>query len=201
MAHHAKGIVLAVSTLLVGVAALAQNAQQPQMTLEQKAEMDAYSKAGTPGPQHIALAATAGNYDLKVKSWQDAKSPAREDTGTATRSMALDGRVLVEQVTSHMMGQPYTGHGMQGYDNTTGKYWSTWNDSMSTGIMVSEGTCDAKQSCTFTGSWTDPIKKTPVKSRMTTKWTSPSTEIFEMYAPDRDGKEVKMMQITYTKKN
>ena len=46
MAHHAKGIVLAVSTLLVGVAALAQNAQQPQMTLEQKAEMDAARRPG-----------------------------------------------------------------------------------------------------------------------------------------------------------
>jgi hypothetical protein len=90
---------------------------------------------------------------------------------------------------------------MQGYDNTTGKYWSTWNDSMSTGVMVSEGTCDAKQSCTVTRSWTEPVKKTMEKSRMTTKWTSPTTEIFEMYAPGRDGKEMKMMQITYTKKN
>jgi len=66
--------------------------------------------------------------------------------------------------------------------------------------MVSEGTCDAKRNCTFTGSWTDPIKKTPVQSRMTTKWTSPTTEIFEMYGPDHDGKEMKMMEITYSKK-
>jgi len=63
-----------------------------------------------------------------------------EETGTATRSMTLDGRVLVEDVSSSMMGSPFTGHGMMGYDNVTGKYWSTWNDSMSTGLMVSEGT-------------------------------------------------------------
>jgi len=202
MGHHAKGIVLAVSTLLIGVSAVAENAaKEPQMTPEQKAEMEAYTKAGTPGPQHKAMAATAGTYDLKIKSWQDPNSPPMEDTGTATRSMALDGRVMVEQVSSTMMGQPWSGHGMQGYDNATGKYWSTWNDSMSTGLMVSEGTCDAKQSCTFAGSWTDPVKKTLVKSRMTTKWTSPTTEIFEMYGPGRDGKEMKMMQITYTKKN
>ena len=33
MAHHAKGIVLAVSTLLVGVAALAQNGSGPSVAL------------------------------------------------------------------------------------------------------------------------------------------------------------------------
>lgn len=30
------------------------------------------------------------------------------------------------------------------------------------------------------------------------KWTSPDVELFEMYAPGPDGKESKMMEITYT---
>jgi hypothetical protein len=123
-----------------------------------------------------------------------------EETGTATRTMALDGRVRVETVRSAMMGAPFTGQGMLGYDNVAGKYWSTWNDSMSTGLMVSEGTCDASRACTFTGTWNDPIKKGPVTGRMTTRWTSPTTEVFEMHAPGRDGKEMKMMEITYIKK-
>jgi hypothetical protein len=90
---------------------------------------------------------------------------------------------------------------MMGFDNVTGKYWSTWNDSMSTGILVTEGTCDDQgKTCTFTGTWNDAIKKAPVKARMTTRWTSPTTEIFELYGPGKDGKEFKMMEITYTKK-
>jgi hypothetical protein len=82
----------------------------------------------------------------------------------------------------------------------SGKYWSTWIDSMSTGLMVSEGTCDAQNACSFTGSWNDAIKKGPVKSRMTSRWTSPTTQIFEMYGPDKSGNEMKMMEITYIKK-
>ncbi len=35
---------------------------------------------------------------------------------------------------------------------------------------------------------------------MTTRCQSPATEIFEMYAPGKDGKEMKMMEITYTKR-
>jgi hypothetical protein len=189
----------AAAVLLTGVALAQQGGEAPQLTPEQKAEMEAYQKAGTPGEPHKALAATAGTYTIKTKSWSEPGAPAMEDSGTATRTMALDGRVLVEDVQSTMMGAPFTGHGMTGYDNVTGTYWSTWNDSMSTGLMVSHGKCDAKQSCTFTGSWNDPVKKRQVTSRMTTRWTTPTTEIFEMYGPGKDGKEMKMMEITYTK--
>ena len=113
------------------------------MTPEQKAEMEAYMKAGTPGgPTRPWL----DGRQLRPQGQELARAgaPAMEETGTATRTMALGGRVLVEDVKSTMMGMPFTGHGMMGYDNVTGKYWSTWMDSMSTGMMMSEGTCDAK---------------------------------------------------------
>jgi hypothetical protein len=191
------------SLMIVAVSLLAPLApaeEPPPMTPEQQAEMEAYMKAGTPGAQHEALAASAGNYDLKIKSWHEAGAPAREDVGTAKRAMILDGRVMVEDVNSSMMGMSFTGHGMTGYDNVSGRYWGIWTDSMSTGAMFSEGTCDAQKACTFSGSWNDPITKGPKHVRMTTRWTSPTTEVFEMYGPGRDGKEMKMMEITYTKK-
>ena len=190
-----------VAVLLATQAGAQQTQKAPEMTPEQKAEMDAYMKAGTPGAPHQALASTVGTYDLKIKHWHQPNAPAMEETGTATRAMALDGRVLVEQFKSSMMGMPYTGHGMTGFDNVTGKYWSTWSDSMSTGLMVSEGSCDDQgKTCTFMGTWNDAIKKAPVKARMTIRRTSPTTEVFELYGPGKDDKEFKMMEITYTKK-
>ena len=192
-------LLTAATVLLTGAALAQQGGEQPQMTPEQKAMMEAYQKAGTPGEPHKTLAASAGTYSIKTKSWEAPGGPATEETGTATRTMTLDGRVLVEDVSSTMMGTPFVGHAMTGYDNVSGKYWSTWNDSMSTGLMVSQGNCDTKNNCTFTGTWNDAVKKAPVKSRMTTRWTSPTTEIFEMYGPAKDGKEFKMMEITYTK--
>ena len=181
-------------------AAQAEQPAMPEMTPEQKAEMEMYMKAAAPGPQHQWMASTAGNYDLKVKSWHEPGGPASEETATAVRTMTMDGRVLVEDVKGTMMGMTFMGHGMRGYDNVTGKYWGTWVDSMGTGVMVSEGSCDDQGTCTFTGSWNDPVKKGVVTARMTSRWTSPTTEVFEMYAPDKSGKEMKMMEITYTKK-
>ena len=201
MSHTKSKVLLAACAMLMVAAVSAQQGQgQPELTPEQKAEMEAFAKAGAPGAAHQGLAATVGSYDLKVRSWMEPGAAPMEETGTATRAMTLDGRVRVENVSSAMMGTPFTGHGMLGFDNVTGKYWSTWNDSMSTGLMVSEGTCDAHRSCKFTGTWNDPIRKGPVTSRMTTRWSSPTTEVFEMYGPGRDGKEMKMMEITYTKK-
>jgi hypothetical protein len=81
------------------------------MTAAQKGEMEAYAKAGTPGAPHQAMAATAGSYDAKVKSWREPGQPPMESTATATRAMALDGRGLVEDFKGAMMGMPFTGHG------------------------------------------------------------------------------------------
>lgn len=186
-------------SLALALPALAQD-PPPEMSPEEAAMMQAYMEAGTPGAPHQALAKTAGDYDLSIRSWNAPDAPPTVEPGTATRSMILDGRVMVEQVKSQMHGQPFAGHGMQGYDNVTGKYWSTWNDSMSTGLMVSQGECDKDGACTFTGSWHDPVSKQEIASRMTSRWTSPTVEVFEMYAPGPDGKEMKMMEITYTRK-
>ena len=191
---------LALACLLPAASATAQDDKAPPMTPEMKAMMEAFQKAGTPGSEHRQLATLAGTYDLTVKSWHAPDTPPTIDKGTATRRMILGDRVLVEEVSSQMMGQPFTGQGLHGFDNVTGKHWSTWNDSMSTGLMVSEGTCDASMACTYTGTYHDPVSKKPVTSRMTTRWSDKSTEVFEMYAPGPDGKEAKMMEITYKKR-
>jgi hypothetical protein len=187
-------------TALSFAIALPALAAPPEMTAEQKAMAEAYAKAGAPGEAHARLAKMAGEYDLSISSWEAPGGPPTVEKGTATRAMTLDGRVMTEHVTSTMWGQPWQGHGMYGFDNVTGKHWGTWNDSMSTGIMVSEGTCDDQNACTFTGSWNDPISKGKITARMTTRWTDATTEVFEMYTPGPDGKEFKMMEITYRKR-
>src|SRR5690606_36848498 len=124
-------------TLTLALPALAQDA--PQMTPEQEAMMQAYIAAGTPGAPHAALASAVGEYDIAIRNWDAPGAEPTASTVTATRKMILGGRVLVEQMQSEMYGQPFTGHGIVGFDYVTEKWWPTWNDSMSTGVMLSEG--------------------------------------------------------------
>lgn len=185
--------------LAFALPAFAQDAA-PEISAGQKATMAAYEAAAATGPAHAALARMAGSYDLAIKSWNTPTGEPTLESGTATRRMTLGGRVMVEEMQASMMGQAFTGFGMHGYDNVTGKHWSTWNDNLSTGLMVSEGACDEAGTCTFTGTWNDPVSRQPVTARMTSRWTSDTVEVFEMYGPGPDGKETRMMEITYTKR-
>jgi hypothetical protein len=99
-----------------------------------------------------------------------------------------------------MMGTPFSGLSRSGYDNVSGKWWSTWTDSMSTGIMVAKGECDENFNCTYIGTHNDPIQNGPVTNRYEAKWTSPDEQYFAMYGSGPDGKEVKMMEMVYTRR-
>ena len=185
--------------LAFALPALAQDAA-PAVSPEQQAMMSAYEAAAAPGPEHAALARMAGSYDLAIKSWNTPDGGPSLESGTATRRLILGGRVMVEEMEATMMGQPFTGIGMHGFDNVSGKHWSTWADNLSTGLMVSEGSCDDAGACAFTGSWNDPVSKQPVSARMTSRPVSDTVEVFEMFGPGPDGKEIRMMEITYTKR-
>jgi hypothetical protein len=180
--------------------AFAQEGEMPQMTPEQQAEMEAYMKAGALGPQHEMMAKEVGTYDVAVKSWMDPAAPPIESEGLAVRTLHMGGRVMQEDFQGDMMGTPFTGLSLSGFDNVSGKYWSTWNDSMSTGIMVSEGECDENHNCTFVGTYNDPITGGPVTNRYVVKRTSPDEQYFAMYGPGPDGTEVKMMEMIYTRR-
>ena len=195
---QARHTTFALSCLLLAAPVLAQD--PPKMSPEELAAMQAYQQAGTPGPQHAGLALTAGEYTVTIKSWNAPGAPPTESTGSASRKVLLGGRVVSEEMSSSMYGQPYTGFGLTGYDNVSGKYWSTWNDSMGTGLTVAEGTCDTAARCTMQAHWNDPVTRQRTEARLAIRWESPSVEVFEMYAAGPDGKEMKMMEMTYTRK-
>ena len=178
----------------------AGEAGEMQMSAEDQAMMEAWQKAGTPGPQHAALAEHAGDYTMEVKSWMDPAGEPMVSPGTAHGEMILDGRVYKETVESDMMGMPFSGVGYTGYDNTKGKYWSIWMDSMSTGVGVGEGEWDDEADVLrMEMEFVDPMTKATKVARTVTRHTDDGKTVFEWYET-RDGAEVKTMEIVYTPK-
>jgi hypothetical protein len=175
-------------------AADAASQQQPQMSAEEQAMMKAWEEASAVRDEHKRLAEGAGTWKSKVTMWMKPGAEPMVSEGTAKRSVAMDGRVLVESFEGSFMGQPFKGHGMYGYDNVTGKHWSTWNDNMSTGVMVSQGTADAQGVVTLTGEFMDPMTKKMMKMRTVVQHPSADKEVVEMYQ-EHEGKEFKCMEI------
>jgi hypothetical protein len=162
--------------------------------------LEDYAKAGQPGPEHKKLEPLVGSWTYTMKMWMDPAKPPMEGNGTAERKWILGGRFVQEENVSESFGEKFTGIGITGYDNTQGKFTSGWIDSMSTSLMASTGTIDKEgKVLTFTSESLDPVTKKPVKSKDVIKMESKDKQVSEMYKI-LDGKEVKVMELIYTRK-
>jgi len=195
-----KIAVVAAALFVCASAAFAADAP-PQMTPEQKAMMDKMVKAATPGPQHAMLAKFAGDWTCAVKYQMDPSQPMQEAQSTATITPLMDGRYIQEVSSGQMMGAPFNGMGLYGFDNVSGKFVSSWIDNMGTGIMTSVGSADASgKVINWTGTMNDPVTGKATKERMVMTIVDDDHHTFEMFGvPPGGKKETKMMTIEYVR--
>lgn len=175
-------------------------AEAPVMSAEMAAEMAAWAEAMTPGPQHEKLAGMAGEWDGEITMWMEPGAEPTVSAFTASRRMTFGGRFLEEDVESSFMGQPFLGRAVVGYDNVTGKWWSTWIDNHTTGLMIGEGSWDEESNTgTFRYTHSDPVTGEPVVGKGITRILSADHEVHEMWE-ERDGESVKTMELVYRRR-
>jgi hypothetical protein len=160
---------------------------------------EAMAKAGTPGDAHKKLDGMVGKWDAKVTMWPMPGMDPMTSTGTSESRWVMGGRYIEQRFSGNVMGMTFDGMGHTGYDNVKKQYFSTWMDSMSTGMMMSTGTMDDDKSFTFTGTMADPMtgKDCTVISKV--RVVDADHHHFEMWGPDMQGKNYKMMEIAYTR--
>lgn len=193
-----KKTVLFCALGLTLVAAGSAPAQTPQ-------EKPAAAKAGAemmppmpkPGPEHELLKSDVGTWDAMVEMLDGTPSPPSKGVEINT---LLGGMWLVSDFKSEMMGMPFQGHGISGWDPARKKYVGNWVDTMAAGISHFEGTYNAATK-TLTSSMEGPdMTGKMTKMRTTSVWTGKDARVFTMYAPGKDGKEAPTMRIKYTRR-
>ena len=166
-----------------------------------EATMAKIKEYSTPNDNHKVLDHFVGSWDYSMKWWMSPDAPPEESTGTSEVKSIFGGRFIEETVNGTSMGQPFEGRGVTGFDNVKKEYTATWMDNMATGIMTSSGTYDpATKILTEKGSFSCPIKNGPMAYRGVLKIIDDNKHVYEMYNTDKDGKEVKAMELTYTRK-
>ncbi len=173
--------------------------KQAGKKMDMQAMMEIYKKVGTPGEPHKLLAKMEGNWATRSRGWLEGK-PAMESIGTCEQKMVLGGHYLRQEYAGDMMGAPYSGINLMGYNNHTKKYESVWLDTMRTAIylFVGKGSRDGRtitQEC----SYDDPVKG-PAVWRTVTRIKDDDTTEFEMFITPKGGKKEKMMEMTVTRK-
>lgn len=195
-------ISLAVTTLCVTLTVAPAFAKDKKSgkPMDPQAMMETYKQLATPGEPHKLFAGLAGSWTTTSKEWMDPGKPPMKSTGSADMKMLLDGRFLQQEFNGDMMGQSYTGIGISGYDNLSKRYVTVWFDSMGTGIFTMEGTASADgKTITLKGKHAEPGGG-QMTHRAVWKILDNNTQTFEMYGAHGHGKEMKMMEITYTRK-
>ena len=186
-------VVLAVSV------AMAKN-KEADTPIDPQVMMEVYKKLATPGEPHKQFASLAGSWTTKTKEWMEPDKPPMESAGTCDFKVLLDGRFLQQEFTSEMMGQPYSGVGISGYDNLRKRYVTAWIDTMATGIFLMEGTASADgRTITLKGQHDEPGGG-HMTHRAVWKIVDGNTQTFDMYGTHKHSKEMKMLEITYTRK-
>lgn len=101
--------------------------------------MAAWTAAMTPGPEHAAMADMVGTWKTTMKMWWDPSAEPMTSTGTSEITWLMEGRYVQEDLRGEIMGMPYHGHMIMGYDNIRKQYTGIWCDNMGTGISTSRG--------------------------------------------------------------
>ena len=160
--------------------------------------MALYLKLASPGPEHEILKSQVGTWKTSAKVWAGTGEPMA-NAGAAEITSILGGRFLREEYKGTMMGMPFEGFRLTGYDKIQNKYITTWLDNLGTGMMVLEGTAGpGGRTITWKGMHPNPMTGVLTEIKMVTRIVDDG-RIVALYE-NRDGKEVKSMEITYTRK-
>jgi hypothetical protein len=170
-------------------------------TGEEPAAAPADDSFWKPGPEHEAMKAHVGTWDVSGELWMSPDAPPASMKSKATFEMVLGDRYLVQKTEGEGFmpeAGPFGGLGISGYDRVAKRHFSVWFDTMGTGMMSSTGTTseDGKV-LTLTGS--GDFGAGPTSWRMVQTTVNENAFTLDMYVTSGDQPEHKAMTLRYTR--
>lgn len=162
----------------------------------EKAMKDFY----TPGAMHKWLASFNGTWEADIIGYMNPEHP---DTSKATEvySMILNGLYQEGKLNGNMMGMPFEGRSLSGFDNARKKFVTTWVDNISSGTTYMTGDYDeTSKTLNMKGTQTNPESGADMGIRQVLKLIDNDTYTLTMYGDGPDGKEIKFMEGTFKRK-
>lgn len=195
------GCLLLVAALMSARPVLAQSDKAPAQDADMAAMMQEFHKWADPGAMHKHLEKLAGRWTVAMKMTMDPNAPPVESKGACSSAFVIGGRWLRQEFKGEMMGMPYEGIGMIGYDNFRQEYVCTWADNTTTAMLRLTGTCnEAGTEFTLSGTMDQPMTgERDKKFRHVWKFTGADTYTMEMYDTIPGKGEVMVMTLEFTR--
>ncbi len=198
-------LLLVGATMLLPVVAQAQEkkdaeGKDPPDQGTMNEEMMAWMKAAMPNENHERLNHMVGDWKCSVKMWEPGKPPI-ESSGSCKNEWILQKHYVRTVYQGNFMGAPFEGAGITGYNNITKQYFSTWMDTMSTGMMTEYGQYDeTTKTYTYTGKFDSPMGG-KMSSQSEIKVLSKDKHILTMLHGKDAESLTRVMEITYERES
>ncbi len=179
----------------------AQDKAKPDADMQEM--MKKWAEVSTPGEGHKMLEQFVGKWDTVIRMWTEGPGkPPAESKGSCETKWVLDGRFLLEEAASQMMGMPYKSMNLIGFDNYKKKYVMSYADNLGTAIYTGEGKLDPSNKVMTSFGKMDEFmtgeRDKPVKYVM--RISGKDKHVFEIYDEVGSPNEFKAVEITYTRK-
>lgn len=162
--------------------------------------MKKWMEYATPAEGHKFLQKMVGEWEIVSKLWEKPGQDPTVTKGPGKGKMIMGGRYLKVNYRGTMMGMPFEGMSIYGYDNHLKKYFSTWIDNMGTGILVNKGILDRSgKVLTQFGDVDDIFTGKKQKAKTIITFVNPDKWLMEMYMISPQG-EFKSLEVTHTRK-
>jgi len=186
----------ACSTPPVVVQSVSDWGENPMEDPEYMTALNAYM---TPGEAHDEIARRAGNWNIRTKVVMSPETESISMDATSNSKMILGGRFLLEEFHGSMMGEPFEGLLIVGFDNLKNRYFSMWMDTWGTGLSRADGVQDSDGSIQMSGAMTDVLTPNGRPYRHVMR-AEGSGFVSELYDTLPDGTEWMVMEMTYTRR-
>jgi hypothetical protein len=184
-ARHAVAFAAFCASLILATSASAQDQPGQEWVIK-------------PTEQHELLKKDVGTWDATVKIFPMPGAKAMVSKGVEKNRLLKGGLWLITRFEGEAIGTPFIGMGQFGYDPAEKKYVGTWVDTMTPHMMTTKSDYDeATKTMTGTSETRDPITGEKYTAKMISRYNDDGTRVMEMHRTGEDGKEWKVMEITY----
>jgi hypothetical protein len=173
---------------------------------EQEKNVRAALERNKPSEHHKRLEVLAGEWQTEWKVWPVPGRPAADVTkGAATFKWTMEGRFLRGAYTGEMMGgKKFEAELLLGYNPLRRQYEVNWVNSFEVSMAryAGQGKLDGDKlsTLTLTGKQDNcATGQTDVPCRSVFTFVNKDRIVEELYAPDKDGKEYKAVEVTYNR--
>jgi hypothetical protein len=148
-----------------------------------------------PTDEHKVLAQDVGKWKTEMEMLVPGQDPLKSE-GSEVGEAVCNGLFVQSVYTGEIMGMPFEGRSVMGYDTFKNKYTGTWVDNFGTSQYPMEGSYDAdKKTMTVIMTGPNPMTGEEMKMKTVTTYLDENTKTFEMYGPDPTGQSDEMVKM------